>query len=174
MIPHRGEEWLFWMREGWQTLCSPDHSTKTAYERRIPIGMMYPRDLPGTDREVVLLCGPDIGYTPPTTGAVIDENLGLHYRDAVASGIRLEDPVAHLEWRNAALQEELEKDRHAGPLWFVTPAPRTAERAYWSTVLHADPKLFKPAIELLPVWWWEQYNRDQKAEEAMRRRGWPG
>lgn len=172
VIPHRGAEWLFWLDGNHQTLCDSDHARKTALEARQPIDLMYPLELPRPARPTYLVCGPDIGFHAPAKGTVIHEQTGLVHRDRIPEGLRLEDPVAHLEWRNGALLEELPRDgRDAGELWLVTAAPRIAERAFWSHVLGCPANLIEPPHEL-PPWWWQSYKRDREAQAAIdRRRG---
>ncbi len=174
VIPHRGEGWLFDLEGNLQTLCHRHHTAKTMHEATIPIGIMYPLDLPTPTRPTVLLCGPDIGYDAGQGQTIIDENLGLCYRDGRAEGIKLSGADA-LEWRNALLHEELRMESPYGgphnlPLWLIVEAPRTAERAYWSHVMGTEAELLMPVLELLPPEWWAEYNRDHKAEEAMQRR----
>ncbi|KKK92887.1 hypothetical protein LCGC14_2698380, partial [marine sediment metagenome] len=58
-------------------------------------------------------------------------------------------------------------------LVLIVPAPRTAERAFWSVVMDCEAELVLPierAIEGHPREWWDSYMLDQRAEEAMARR----
>ena len=154
MIPHRGARWLFDLDGNLQTLCKHHHSKKTGNERTIPIGMMYPLELPEPRRVVILLCGP---------GEPSDWWADCESR-TIVDGNRLS-----LQERNDALWVELPCGV-SGPLWVIVPAPRTAERAFWSHILGCQAKLVPPIDSESPEWW-ADYQLDQRAEEAMARRG---
>ncbi len=62
----------------------------------------------------------------------------------------------------------------APPFFFITAAPRTAERAFWAHVMDCEAELnltLPGAIEGHPEGWWKDFMMDQDAEEAMERRG---
>lgn len=148
VIPHRGARWLFDLEGNLQTLCHRHHTRKTMHEATIPIGIMYPLELPEPRRPVRLYCGPEVGAR---RGFVID-------------GTKLTD-----ERRNELLEEGLGGEL-CSELTVMLAAPRTAERAFWSHVLGTEARLVLPEDEGDPAWWWAEYNRDHKAEEAMQRR----
>ncbi len=165
VIPHRGADWLFDLEGNLQTLCQSHHTRKTQQERKIPIGIMYPLNLPEPTRPISLICGPDVTHHKfDNELEVIDCNLGTH-QVAGEELFRFEG----LEQRNALLRWVLIGDADVR-LWVVMPAPRTAERAYWSHVLQTDAQLVQPLSSDEPVDWWADYNLDQRAEEAMARR----
>ena len=157
VIPHRGAKWLFDLEGNLQTLCEHHHSVKTAHERTIPIGIMYPLDLPEPPhvRPTRFLCGPSVPYSLARDGdgAVVDIT-GPGY------------PVS--EFLMLYLQEETDVR-----LTLIAGAPRTAERAFWSHVMGCPAELELPmhhAIEGHPAGWWADYMLDQRAEEAMEAR----
>lgn len=135
----------------------------------MPIGMMYPLEWPKPKRRTLLLCGPQIWYDVQSRVTVIDWNIGIRRTE----GFRVKSEAGSgLETRNRWLREELllEFDRVTGmELWLVVPAPRVAERAYWSHVMGVEAQLIM-APELAPTDWWADYDLDQRAEEAMARR----
>ena len=157
VIPHRGAQWLFDLKGNLQTLCEHHHAKKTAAERTIPIGLMYPLDLPEPPhyRPIRVLCGPTVDHPQERTDIVID-----------GTGQELEE-------RNRLLRKHL-LARTRTPFTFVVAAPRTAERAYWSYVMDVEAELqempMEWAIEGHPSKWWAEYMLDAKAEEAMSRR----
>ena len=157
VIPHRGVEWLFELKGNLQTLCKAHHTRKTAAERAIPIGMMYPLDLPEPPhyRPVRVLCGPTVPHPDGETDTVVDGG------------------ADELEKRNALLKKHLFA-RTRTPFTFIVAAPRTAERAFWSYVLDVEVELVEPPIEWAvdghPPAWWSEYLLDARAEEAMARR----
>lgn len=157
VIPHRGEKWLFDLKGNLQTLCERHHQNKTAAERSIPIGMMYPLDLPEPPhyRPIRVLCGPSVDRPDETTDLLVDGS------------------KAELELRNERLRAHLHL-RTRTPFTFVVAAPRTAERAFWSYVMDCDAELVEPPIEWAvdghPKDWWDEYMLDARAEEAMARR----
>ncbi len=155
VIPHRGARWLFDLKGNLQTLCKADHTKKTSRERTIPIGMMYPLDLPEAPhyRPTRLLCGPSLG-----------------------DGVKDTDEVLELDYftdRGKALTPYLQEETDTG-LTVLIAAPRTAERAFWSYVLDVEAELQEPPIEWVvdahPRGWWTPYMIDSKAEEAMAKR----
>ena len=59
-------------------------------------------------------------------------------------------------------------------LVLIIPAPRTAERAFWSHVMDCEAERemsLDTVMEGYPPEWWADYNLDQRAEEAIARRG---
>ena len=42
IIPHRGDQTLFWDRSNWQSLCGACHRVKTAWERTHPPTVPWP------------------------------------------------------------------------------------------------------------------------------------
>lgn len=145
MIPHRKAKWLFDLKGNLQTLCERHHQNKTAAERTIPSGMIYPLDLPKAPhyRPTRLQCGPFF------------------------------EEYSDLARRNRALTLALNL-RTSTPLVWMIPAPRTAERAFWEYVLDCEAELLEPPIEWVvdghPGAWWRDYMLDQRAEEAIERR----
>ena len=161
VIPHRGAPWLFDLEGNLQTLCKHHHSTKTAHERTIPIGTMYPLDLPEPphNRPTRLLCGPVV------KAPELDEG--------VAEQLTIYGNNSKLYHRNTGLGAAL-LDASEIPLILTIAAPRTAERAFWAHIMDCEAELVMPvhnAIENHPVEWWADYMLDQRAEEAMERRG---
>lgn len=152
VIPHRGVDWLFKLEGNLQTLCKHHHAKKTNRERTIPIGMMYPLDLPEPPhaRPTRILCGPFIGHPGKGTDIVVD------------------GPPHLLEERNKLLREEL-LTRGETPLTFIVGAPRIAERAFWSHVMGCEARLIEPPSGHGKQWW-SEYMLDRRAEEAMARR----
>ena len=153
VIPHRGAEWLFKLKGNLQTLCEQHHQNKTAFERTLLLGIMYPLDLPAAPhyRPTRLLCGPVV-------------NLCLDEVQVVSTDDQKE--------RNVILRLGL-KEETRRPLVLIEPAPRTAERAFWSYVMDCPAELqveIAGAIEGHPAEWWDAYMLDQRAEEAMARR----
>ena len=152
VIPHRGVNWLFVLEGNLQTLCRRHHAQKSNRERTIPIGMMYPLDLPDPPhgRPIRVLCGPFIDHPGGGTDLVVD------------------GPPHLLEQRNEFLRDELLLVTER-PLTFIISAPRTAERAFWSHVMGCEAELVEPpkghATE-----WWADFMMDSRAEEAMARR----
>jgi hypothetical protein len=149
--------WLFDLRGNLQTLCRGHHTKKTQRERTIPIGMMYPLDLPEPPhyRPTKLVCG------PAPARLELDYDYVIVYEDQ-----------ADLASRNQALGAQLSKETDA-LLVLAVPAPRTAERAFWSYVMDCEAELVEPierALEGHPREWWDDYMLDQRAEEAMARR----
>ena len=155
VIPHRGAEWLFKLPGNLQTLCRHHHAKKSNHERTIPIDMMYPLDLPEAphSRPVLLLCGPIVERPEGRTDLVVD-GLGGSY-----------------EGRNELLRKHLLLETRT-PFAFIVSAPRTAERAFWSHVMGCEAGLVPPSGP--PAGhvkgWWNEYQLDQRAEEAMERR----
>lgn len=155
VIPHRGVQWLFDLEGNLQTLCLGCHTKKTMAERTIPIGMMYPLDLPEPPhyRPTRVLCGPALGYTNVVDGGGV------------------------LVWNStlgpALLATFLEEVTDV-PFTLLVDAPRTAERAFWSHVMDCTAKLIEPPPEWLaqgePKAWWDDFMLDGRAEAAMRRR----
>lgn len=145
VIPHRKVEWLFDLKGNLQTLCESHHAKKTQRERTIPIGMMYPLDLPPPPhyRPTTLECGPSVDADPDLAARNrrIRKALGLRTRDSFV---------------------------------LLVHAPRTAERAFWSHVMDCEAELVEPPIEWVerghPKAWWDDYMLDQRAEEAIARR----
>ncbi len=155
VIPHRMETWLFDLIGNLQTLCLQDHTSKTMRERSIPIGMMYPLDLPEAPhyRPTRLVCGPAPAHLELEVPYVIV------YEDRPGGG-----------W--GGLEEQLHKKTDT-LLVLAVPAPRTAERAFWSYVMDCEAELQLPvqhALEGHPTEWWADYMLDQRAEEAMAKR----
>ena len=77
-----------------------------------------------------------------------------------------------LQVRNRLLGELLVEST-TSTLTLAIPAPRTAERAFWSYVMDTEAELHVPldtAIEGHPSGWWDEYMIDQRAEEAMEAR----
>ncbi len=155
VIPHRGVQWLFDLEGNLQTLCKGDHTAKTMAERStIPIEMMYPLDLPEPPhyRPTRLLCGPSLKFTDTEGGGVLvwEGSLG---------------PTMLARF----LEEEV-----ATTFTLLVPAPRTAERAFWSHVMDCKAELVEPPVEWLvqgqPKAWWDAFMLDGRAEEAMARR----
>ena len=157
VIPHRGAQWLFDLKGNLQTLCKHHHTTKTVAERKIPLGLMYPLDLPEAPhyRPTRVLCGPLVDQLEERTDLVID-----------GTGQELGE-------RNELLRKHLNL-RTRTPFTFIVAAPRTAERAFWSYVMDCEAKLQEPPVEWAvdgrPPEWWADFLLDAKAEEAMARR----
>ena len=156
MIPHGGARWLFDLKGNVQTLCKQHHTKKTVHERTIPIGMMYPLDLPEPPhhRPTRVLCGPVVARPDERTDIVVDGS------------------VDELKERNQLLRKHLNL-RTRTPFTFVVAAPRTAERAFWSDVMGCDAELMmsvEEAVDGRPPEWWADYMLDQRAEAAMARR----
>lgn len=152
VIPHRGAEWLFKLEGNLQTLCDRHHARKTNRERTIPIGMMYPLDLPQPPhyRSIRVLCGPIVPRPEEATDLVVDGS------------------IEELEERNKLLRKHLLL-RTETPFTFIVAAPRTAERAFWSHVMGCEAELVKPPIGHEREWWAE-FVMDSRAEAAMARR----
>ncbi len=168
MIPHRGERWLFDLEGNLQTLCKRHHTAKTMHESTIPIGIMYPLELPTPTRRTALICGPDVAYSCNPDVTVIDWNLqGITREGGPFDGLFVAG--GSLDLRNQLLEDELARSTDVA-LWLVVPAPRTAERAFWSHVMGTEAQLLMPVIEGVPPEWWTEYTLDQRAEEAMQRR----
>ena len=161
VITHRGAAWLFDLVGNLQTLCRQHHTQKTATELTIPIGMMYPLDLPKPPhyRPTRLICGP---MDDPRGTFELEGDFVIVYQDR-----------PDLEGRNRALASRLTQQSDA-TLVLMEPAPRTAERAFWSYVMDALAELQEPPIEWTvdghPSEWWDAYMVDARAEEAMARR----
>ena len=160
MIPHRGVQWLFDLDGNLQTLCKSHHTKKTMAERGMPIDTMYPIDLPEPPhyRPTRLVCG------PAPVRLELETSRGGYV-------ILYEDRPGEDGW--PVLGAELA--RHTpDPLVLAVPAPRTAERAFWSHVMDCEAELITPPIEYLaqgePKAWWADFMLDGRAEEAMRRR----
>lgn len=157
VIPHRGAEWLFKLEGNLQTLCKPCHTKKTVMERTIPIGIMYPLDLPEAPhtRSTRLICGPGIAQGDCPQGD-------------------FESIVSIEPWhRNAAIRDQLSRHVEVA-IALMVPAPRTAERAFWAHVMDcpAELKMSLPgAIDGHPKEWWDPFMLDQNAEKAMEARG---
>lgn len=155
VIPHRKVKWLFDLKGNLQTLCERHHQNKTAAERTIPIGMMYPLDLPKAPhyRPTRLTCGPKAA--PHDLEDFVDGH------------------VLTYEVRNELLRVQL-SDRTHVPLLLDLPAPRTAERAFWSYVLDCPAELQEPPIEWAvdgsPSEWWADFMLDARAEVAIESR----
>ncbi len=171
VIPHRQVRWLFDLDGNLQTLCKKHHSEKTALERTIPIGIMYPLNLPEPPhaRPTLLLCGPSIrGQRDRTRLEATDVLVSTPGHRRVI--YRRDDDVE----RNRILAREL-RIATASRLVLYTPAPRTAERAFWSRVLDVEAELVPPPLEWVvdahPSGWWADYMLDQRAEEAIEARG---
>ncbi len=161
VIPHRGARWLFDLGGNLQTLCLQHHTSKTMKERSIPIGMMYPLDLPEAPhyRPTRVVCGPGLLTVRLQEG---EDELDVVYGDA-----------KDLDSRNREIGDALRRETDVAVVLTVA-APRTAERAFWSYVLDAPAELQEPPIEWAvdghPKEWWSAYMLDGKAEEAMARR----
>lgn len=162
VIPHRGVKWLFDLEGNLQTLCESHHAKKTAHERTIPIGMMHPvvllPEAPHA-RHTRLVCGPGALVVDTTEeGTVVEviygggDDLGRRNR-MLETALRLVTDI---------------------PLVFTIAAPRTAERAFWAYVMDCKAELVLPDasdIDAQPSDWWDDFMLDQRAEEAMERRG---
>jgi 5-methylcytosine-specific restriction protein A len=59
IVPHQGDQTLFWDTSNWQPLCAPCHAEKT-YRDEAAFGQdrEYPRALRAPKCDVVLVCGP--------------------------------------------------------------------------------------------------------------------
>ena len=157
VIPHRGAEWLFDLKGNLQTLCKGDHTKKTGAERTMAIDAMYPLDLPEPPhyRPTRVVCGPSLAeLTIEGDHVVIPTSSHL--------GLRHKLLCAHLLQDTSVL------------LVLSVPAPRTAERAFWSHVMDCEAELIVPPIEFAvqgqPEAWWDDFMMDGRAEEAMARR----
>ena len=161
VIPHRSARWLFDLKGNLQTLCKVHHTKKTMAERTMAIEMMYPLDLPEPPhaRPTRLLCGPNV--ETPQLGEGTQEQIAIYG-----------DNPNHYH-RNISLAGALAQETEI-PLILQIAAPRTAERAFWSHVMGCEAELWDPPPEVIldqsPVAWWDEYNLDRCAEEAMARR----
>lgn len=147
VIPHRGERWLFDLPGNRQSLCSLCHKTKSGHEAHDPLDLWYPLDLPEPRRPVTLVCGPLI----EARGASFD----------MVDGNRL--PYSD---RNRQLRYELTRTTKA-PLLVILPAPRHAERAFWSHVLKTTAILTPPSSIARAPEWWDVYRVDAEALDRM-------
>lgn len=163
IIPHRGDQKLFWDKTNWQAMSGPCHSRKTASEDG-GFGNA-PKGRAGTAEYIPAYTGAlrarsplrrsalplTIVSGPPGAGkstwvseraAPGDVVIDLDEIIAELSGL----PLYHagLEWLSRGLQRRSEllaslagagdRTRHA---WFIVSAPTKAERAMWKNALGA-------------------------------------
>ncbi len=143
IVPHRGDQLLFWDKNNWQSLCIKCHcSHKQSHEKRTS-GLIRanpfvrPSAIP-----VTIVCGPagagKSTYVRERAGPN-DLVIDLDVIRAQLSGGRLH--AANSEWTTPALNERnrilqsLAHDRQHERAWFVVSAPHAEDRALWKRKL---------------------------------------
>lgn len=148
VVPHRGDQKLFWNKGNWAALCVHCHSSrKQSVERRSYDAQRrsLPFDIRPARIPVTIVCGPAASgkstYVRQRAGSN-DLVIDLDEIRSRLSGRPLYDPApafteAALEERNRLLRTlatDFEHDR----CWFIVAAPNATERRAWQEKLGAE------------------------------------
>lgn len=146
VIPHRGDQQLFWDEDNWQALCKSHHDAKTITE----LG-----DSGHTTPWVCMVCG------PPGSGksTYVNEHRLPHdlvvdvdaIYQALTGRAYYEKPPGMLPYVLAARDAVLNKLCKPGTIkraWVIMGAPKRSEREAWQRKLNADLVMLTPSIDV--------------------------
>ena len=154
IIPHKGDQTLFWDKANWQPLCNRCHSAKTVIEDgALGSGAQtHPEWLPSPACPVVVVTGPPgAGKTtyckahalPRDEVIDLDECFravcGVHGHEADRKHLHLA-----LRLRNKLLADLASK--HQGMAYLIVGSPTQAETQWWCGRLKAEHVLINPGI----------------------------
>lgn len=135
IIPHRGDQSLFWDEANWQPLCKRHHDQKTVSEG----GIVYKRD-----HRVTIVCG------PPGSGKTTHVQMQMRPGDLVVDLDAIREAISFQPWytdlpqlagfaaaARDAIIAELAKQRGVAA-WVITTEPDPARRASLRQALDAD------------------------------------
>jgi hypothetical protein len=148
VIPHRGDQDLFWDRRNWQALCKTHHDQKSRAERSS--GLLYPQGLRPSAIPLTIVAGPPgagkTTYAQQIADRVIDLDLIVA---GLAGEMYPEDrrylPAA-LERRNSALMGLARATK--GEAAFVICAPSFVERRWWKESLGGKVIVLDTALDV--------------------------
>lgn len=185
VVPHKGDQTLFWDRSNWQTLCDACHRAKSAAEGAFGTAAAYPAGLTRSVVPVVVVCGPAGGGKSTlvrASAAPGDLVLDLDEIRALLEGVPVYEASARtlepaLRYRNERLRS-LGRAPCAYPrAWVIATSPLAVERTFWRTHLgarvvvletpllvclariRADPRRARDRAshEAHAQGWWERY-----------------
>lgn len=157
IIPHKGDQELFWDQSNWQALCKPCHDLKTITEDGgLDSGAMtHPEWLPTPACPTILVTGPaGAGKTTycreraKASDTIIDLDdcftavCGVHGHDADRRHLK-----QAIRYRNKLIASLATK--HTGRAFVIVSSPTQAETDWWVAKLKAEHVLIDPGIEVV-------------------------
>lgn len=138
IIPHEGDQALFWDQTNWQSICRNHHIEKSAEESRSRKSSMLPSWMPRPTKPLILVCGPPgAGKTTYVRTHAKPVDLVLDLDDmAVAMGLPLEGRTdsqigALVRERNRRLAAFCEGRTSHPRCWLIATAGKPDHREFW-------------------------------------------
>ena len=176
IIPHKGDEKLFWDTDNWQPLCSKCHKIKTAMEVKA-------KKLPNIDTmpscKVILVCGPigsgrlDYAKSKAKPGDVIIDSASLS-SELTGNDRHVYNDEAECNYglykRNSELQY-LYKLKNNSTAYIILEAPTMTERNHFKDQLDATVVVLLKedyqcyGFEPLAKDWWKKYTQGRNETE---------
>ena len=144
VIPHRGNELLFWATENWQALCRRHHRAKTMRDNARDAALLYPLNIRPSAIPLTIIHGPSgSGKTTWVRQQAVAGDIIIDLDEIRAGLAGLPMYWAADKWLRPSLLRRNEllmslADRTAGKAWFIVGAPRRAEQWYWATMLKPE------------------------------------
>ena len=145
VVPHRGNELLFWAQENWQALCRRHHRGKTMRDDMpTTANLVYPLDLRPAAIPLTIVHGPSgSGKTTWVRQQVAASDIVIDLDEIQAGLAGLPMYWADEKWLRPGLARRNDilrslADMTTGRAWFIVGAPRRAEQWFWSAMLKPE------------------------------------